>query len=434
MNNKVTVAVLIPRHNEPLEAIMTTITACMKLDNSTCDIVVYLLDDGPNKSTLAADLAPSIGYQYIPTQNGGSAKPGNMNFGLRQIPDTDYVAVVDVGDVAFPDFLTSAVRLLEEDKRLGYVQGRTTTGVDAINTVRGVFSQTQEIAFLANSLAAVFGEKFALCTGSIFVVRRKALAEIGGFPERSVADDYSMSMHLTAAGWMSAFTLETVGNVPYPAGLFNSIRRELRCILGSLQVWLQKPNPLQLTNIPFRARIKLGLMPLTHLLESLSPFFLILPVVALTIGPSSAWRNWLFLLCSAGLSIGGRLLCGVARRQSFWWSTLYTTIASWLLLRGLLKFVLNPAATTFVVTDKGKSKSLPRQAFKYLYRPLLAVLIVYVLATVWFLHQPVVVMHHWTYAIALLSWTSYMVGGVVHGILICWKSIFTRAGRRGVTA
>jgi cellulose synthase (UDP-forming) len=434
MNNKPTVAVLIPRHNEPLEAVMTTISACISLDRSACDVVVYVLDDGPSESKLAKELAASIGYLYIRSHNGGNAKPGNMNFGLRLIPDSDYVAVVDVGDAPFPEFLTSAVTLLEADRKLGYVQGKTETGVDAINAVRGLLSDAHETALLANTLASVFGESFVLCTGSVFVVRRCALVAIGGFPENSVADDYLMSMHLTAAGWLSASTSETVGHVPYPEGLFNAIRRELRCILGSLQVWLQKPNPFQLTNIPLRARLKLGLMPLTHLLEILSPFFLILPLVALAIGPSSAWPAWLFLLGSAALSVGGRLLCGVARRQSFWWSTLYTSIASWLLLRGLMKFVLNPAATTFVVTEKGKRKSLSRQVIKYLYRPLTAVLIAYVLATIWFLHKPLMVVHHWAYAIAALSWTFYMGGGIVHGLHICWKSIFTRAGKQRLIA
>ena len=44
-----------------------------------------------------------------------------------------------------------------------------------------------------------------MCTGSGFVVRRSALAEIGGWPLVEVGEDFMCSTFLSNAGWKTAF-------------------------------------------------------------------------------------------------------------------------------------------------------------------------------------------------------------------------------------
>lgn len=45
----------------------------------------------------------------------------------------------------------------------------------------------------------------AMCTGSGFVVRRSALAKIGGWPLVEVGEDFMCSSFLSNAGWKTAF-------------------------------------------------------------------------------------------------------------------------------------------------------------------------------------------------------------------------------------
>jgi cellulose synthase/poly-beta-1,6-N-acetylglucosamine synthase-like glycosyltransferase len=75
----------------------------------------------------------------------------------------------------------------------------------------------------------------AWCTGSGYVVRRKALEEIGGFPTGSLAEDVCCSSMLLGNGWHTAFVHEPLQYGTVPDSLTSHLKQRTRWTIGTVQ-------------------------------------------------------------------------------------------------------------------------------------------------------------------------------------------------------
>ncbi|OIW31243.1 hypothetical protein CONLIGDRAFT_631162 [Coniochaeta ligniaria NRRL 30616] len=75
----------------------------------------------------------------------------------------------------------------------------------------------------------------AWCTGSGYVVRRKALEDIGGFPLGSLAEDVCCSSLLLGAGWDTAFVHEPLQFGTVPDTLASHLKQRTRWTIGTVQ-------------------------------------------------------------------------------------------------------------------------------------------------------------------------------------------------------
>lgn len=70
----------------------------------------------------------------------------------------------------------------------------------------------------------------AMCTGSGYVVKRKALEEIGGWPLAETGEDYMCSTLLSNAGWKCAFVRESLQFGLAPESLRALIKQRMRWV------------------------------------------------------------------------------------------------------------------------------------------------------------------------------------------------------------
>ena len=126
----------------------------------------------------------------------------------------------------------------------------------------------------------------SFCTGSGFLVKRQALKEIGGFPERSLQEDVLTSIILADAGWK---TLYVPGQFQWglaPDTLIGWIRQRQRWSAGILSVAQYLASDIG-RNLDLQARIGAAAWGIIDTLSAVNwtVAMITLPLIALYAGP-----------------------------------------------------------------------------------------------------------------------------------------------------
>ena len=238
-----TVDIFIPTYNESLEVIKPTVFAALNLDWPADKLRVHLLDDGSREAF--AEFATSVGVNYIKRDEHNHAKAGNINHALT-ITQGEFIVVFDCDHVPSCDFLTSTVGWLIKDKRIALVQ-----------TPHHFYSpdpfeknlHLERAMPIENSLFHDFIQKgndtwnAVMFCGSSAVMRRAALAQIGGIAVETVTEDAHTSLKLNRLGWKSAFISRPLASGLSTESLSAHIGQRIRWARGMIQIF-RLDNPL----------------------------------------------------------------------------------------------------------------------------------------------------------------------------------------------
>ena len=219
------VDVFIPTYSEPVEVVGAVVAAAQRLRGATVHIA--LLDDG-NREEMAR-LAARHGVRYVRRIVREGAKAGNLNHALG-LTSAPFVLVLDCDHVPHPDFL---VRTLPElaDERVAYVQTPQYYANATGNRIAAAAWGQQSLFFgpIARGKDA-HGAMF--CCGTNVVFRRAALASAGGFPTRSLTEDFALSVELHEQGWRSAYVAEVLASGLGPEDLASYVSQQHRWAHG----------------------------------------------------------------------------------------------------------------------------------------------------------------------------------------------------------
>ena len=190
-------------------------------------------------------------------------KEGNLayfydHWGYR---DYDVVVQLDADHVPAADYLQSMVRPFVSEQ-VGYVAAPSICDANARESwaARG---RLYKDALLHGATQAGCNEGFApICHGSHYAVRTAALREIGGIgPE--LAEDFTTSFLLTAAGWEGAFAIdaEAHGEGPptFRALLIQEFQWSQSISLVGLRLFFQN-----IRRFPWKLRIRFGMVLLFY--------------------------------------------------------------------------------------------------------------------------------------------------------------------------
>jgi cellulose synthase (UDP-forming) len=377
---------------------------------------VILCDDAQPLRPEVRELAASFGCTYVGKNNNAEKKAGNLNVALPLLGDTQYVAVVDAGDTLMPGFLSALVEILEQDSGLAFVQALTEPGnVDAIQEALGVHYVPASSHLRRQAIVTVFGSQHQHCCGSAFVIRVTALEQIGGFPSKCLSDDVYLSLLLHEKGWRSIRPSGVLAKAPYAAGLVNLLKQFERWTMGILQI-LMIPQTWS-GKFSVRPRAKIVMSALLQLYECLGLVPLILPLLFLIAGPKASVPA---LIGTIVVTMGLRFLAGAFRRRSFWWETIYSTIAAFSLAKALVRFVFDPWGQPFRVTEKSSVNALDGAGGRALLQPLFVYWTIYMLALLMYFNgQADAIWQHASYTFLLMVWVAYNLTAVGHSVYIC---------------
>jgi cellulose synthase (UDP-forming) len=248
------VAVFITVTGEPQDIVEETVRAAIAMDYPSFN--VYILNDGfvANRDNWreAEETAAKYSISCITRQTPGGAKAGNINNALQQTNEP-FIVVFDADHVPKKQFLRKMVGYFI-DKNVGFVQSPQYYKNYEQNLVTGGAWEQQELFFGAISKGKD-GSNSAFMCGTNMVIRRKALEQVGGMSEFSIAEDFLTSLLIHQKKWQSVYVDEVLAEGLAPEDFLSYYKQQFRWARGSLEV-IFKYNPFFRRGLSLSQRIQ----------------------------------------------------------------------------------------------------------------------------------------------------------------------------------
>ncbi len=274
------VDVFITCYDEPLQLLRRTAIGAraIRYPHRT-----WILDDGKRNEVRA--LCRELGIGYLRRRDNAHAKAGNLNHALKRTRG-EFILQLDADHVPLPDILDRILGFFA-DPAVAFVQ----TPQDFYNTDSFTHVVDDEGRRMWEENRIFFSliqpgkdvDNAAFFCGSCGVLRRSALAEVGGFSTVTITEDMETSMLLHARGWKSVYYGETLayGLAPASAGQYHVQR--LRWGQGAMQI-LRRMNPLVQRGLTWRQRLAYFSSCVTYLDGYQKLVFYLAPVIFFVTG------------------------------------------------------------------------------------------------------------------------------------------------------
>lgn len=227
------VDLLIPTYNEPVDIVRRTLLAARNLQYPC---TIWLLDDG-NRAEMAA-LASELDVRYLARTDNKHAKAGNLNNALLHCRG-EFVAIFDADHAPRRDFL---------DRTLGYFMPPEVAFVQTPQDFFNIDSYqhrhagnsrhvwTEQSLFFRVIQRGKDRWNSAFFCGSCAVLRRSALDQVGGFATATVTEDLETSVKFHEAGFRSVYLPEPMAFGLAPSNASAFLGQRVRWGQGAMQV------------------------------------------------------------------------------------------------------------------------------------------------------------------------------------------------------
>jgi cellulose synthase/poly-beta-1,6-N-acetylglucosamine synthase-like glycosyltransferase len=237
------VSVLVPCYNEE-RVLRKTVDSIMESRGVDIDHIVCV-DDGSTDGTFEVMVAAARRHgdtiTLLSQENLGKAVA--LNHGLTAV-DTEFFVSVDADTQVLPDTIA---RLLGrfDDPRVAAVSGQMIVGnrFPAQEFVYG--AQVREYEFANNIERRAFSRmrRITVIPGAIGAFRRQAVAEAGGYPEGTLAEDAHLTLLLLMRGHRTVHESSAVVLTEAPDTVARLRRQRIRWATGKTQVILTITRP-----------------------------------------------------------------------------------------------------------------------------------------------------------------------------------------------
>ncbi len=349
-----TVDLFIPTYNESLAVVRNTVYGALRIDWPRDKLRIHVLDDGSRAQF--RDFAASVGVGYIVRTQHDHAKAGNLNHALG-LTDGELIAVFDCDHVPVRSFLQATVGWFLRDPRIALVQTpHLFFSADPfernLNTFRNAPNEGELFYGLVQDGNDLWDATF-FC-GSCAVVRRSALAAVGGFAVETVTEDAHTALRMHRAGWRSAYI-----RIPQAAGLATDslavhVNQRIRWARGMAQIF-RIDNPLFGRGLSLMQRV-CYLNAMLHFLSGIPRLiFLTAPLAFLLLHAYIIYAPALLLLVyvlphMVQAAITNARLYG--EHRATFWSEVYETVLAWYITLPTTVALLSPRRGKFNVTAK----------------------------------------------------------------------------------
>ncbi|MDR1769775.1 MAG: glycosyltransferase [Hungatella sp.] len=269
------VDVFIATHNEPADILYKTVNACTFMEYpDKSKVHIYICDDG-NREEIAG-LARQFGVGYLGLADNKEAKSGNLNNALSKT-SSPLIATFDADMIPQHTFLMKTVpyfllsrftkengkwRLKKEEEvdkkfRLGLIQTPQsfyTPDLFQFNLyAEGNIPNEQD--FFSREVNTMRNTSNAIAyTGSNTLILREAMEEIGGFPLKTITEDFETSLRIQKAGFITYATDEIQAAGLTTTTIKSMIRQRVRWARGIIQS-LQNTHAIATPRLPLLARL-----------------------------------------------------------------------------------------------------------------------------------------------------------------------------------
>ncbi len=264
------VSVVIPAYNEA-KVIVASVRRV--LSSTGVNIEVIVVDDGSKDGTsdvMTAAFAAEPRVHLITQANAGKAAAVNNGIAASK---GEIIIALDADTQFEAETISRLVRWFVRPE-IGAVAGNAKVGnrfnfVTRWQAVEYVTAQNLE-----RSALAMFGAMMVV-PGAVGAWRRTALAEVGGYPENTLAEDQDLTIAVQRKGWQVAYDQEAVAWTEAPESFGALMKQRFRWAFGTLQcLWkhqqmvkTRKPKGLALIGVPQAWLFQIGFSMISPLID-----------------------------------------------------------------------------------------------------------------------------------------------------------------------
>jgi cellulose synthase/poly-beta-1,6-N-acetylglucosamine synthase-like glycosyltransferase len=231
------VSLHVPAHNEPPDMVLDTLRSLLRLDYPRFELIV--IDDNTDEEALWRPLeawCARHGAKFKHLEDWPGYKSGALNFALREMTDprAEIIGVVDSDYQLEPGFLRRCAPLFA-DPWVGFTQApQDYRGWHRSRYYRRLYYSYQY--FFAVSQPSRNERDGAIFAGTMGLIRRVALEQLGGWDEWCITEDAELSLRLLRAGWSGLHVDESWGKGIMPL-TFEALKgQRYRWCFGGIQI------------------------------------------------------------------------------------------------------------------------------------------------------------------------------------------------------
>ena len=227
----------VPAHNEPPEMVKDTLRSLLRLDYPRYEVVV--IDDNTDDERLwrpVEEWCARHNVKFAHLEDWPGYKSGALNYALRRMTDdrAELIGVVDSDYQLEPGFLRRCAPPFA-DPWIGFVQSpQDYRGWETARYYRRLYYSYKY--FFAVSQPSRNEHDGAIFAGTMGLIRRVALDELGGWDEWCITEDAEVSLRLLRAGWHGLHVDQTWGRGIMPL-TFEALKgQRYRWCFGGIQI------------------------------------------------------------------------------------------------------------------------------------------------------------------------------------------------------
>ncbi|PSG96092.1 hypothetical protein BRD56_12530 [Thermoplasmatales archaeon SW_10_69_26] len=367
-------AFLVPVYNEPVELVQQTVAHLVRQDYPSDRFTVVVIDDSddPEARRELKAFCERAGAQHVTREEREGFKAGALNHAIARLPPTyELVSVIDADYWVEPDYAKSIVGYFA-DPNISFVQ----TPQDYRNEDESFLTRQYKRAeaYFYHAIMPSRNEQNAIIfCGTMGMMRRSALEDVGGFAEDQICEDAEISVRLAAAGWDSLYVDESFGEGLMPA-VFEAYKSQFhRWAFGNVKILFSRAKAILRSDMSRRQKVDFMVSNL-HWFDGLFVTAIALALLYMGLGPVIGYdavthhqRELLLLtLVPIALFVDSIVRLHLVLRQAddvrvwdsllvqgMWFSIKITNVAA------TLKYMLG-FSTPFVRTPKGLGQDLSR--------------------------------------------------------------------------
>jgi cellulose synthase/poly-beta-1,6-N-acetylglucosamine synthase-like glycosyltransferase len=234
------VSLHVPAHNEPPEMVIETLRSLQGLDYPAYEIV--MLDDNTDDPALWRPVQEFCEQNHIKfhhLQDWPGYKSGALNFALHACdPRTEAIGIVDADYIVDSDWLMKTAPMFAQDPNLAFVQSpQNYRDWEKSSYLRRLF-YSYEYFFAASQLSRNEHDG-AIFAGTMGLIRKQALEQVGGWDEWVITEDAELSLRLLRAGWSGRHVERAFGHGVMPLTWEALKGQRFRWCFGGVQILRQ---------------------------------------------------------------------------------------------------------------------------------------------------------------------------------------------------
>jgi cellulose synthase/poly-beta-1,6-N-acetylglucosamine synthase-like glycosyltransferase/exo-beta-1,3-glucanase (GH17 family) len=232
------VSIHLPTHNEPPEMVIQTINALARLDYPSFEVIVLdnnTADEALWKPVQAHCMGLGHKFRFFHFENMKGFKAGALNKALDlTAADAEHIAVIDSDYQVSPEWLKTVVPAFVDEK-VAVVQAPQDYR-DAGESLFKTLCYEEYTSFFRVGMVERNEHNAIIQHGTMCVVRRAALEEVGRWAEWCITEDTELGLRLFEAGYTAHYTPVSMGRGLMPDSYEAYKGQRYRWVYGAMQI------------------------------------------------------------------------------------------------------------------------------------------------------------------------------------------------------